>query len=141
MLNQSYFMKKLLPASKGFTLIELMVVVTIIAFLSVIGVAAFTNAQKQARDGRRKADIEAISTALEANFGKTKTGEYPAISCTDGLSDIFANGKCPKPPTGTGNYIGIPFTAAATYEVCADLEGTGSTSDASEKEFCRKNQQ
>ena len=138
-------MKKYLPKfisnPRGFTLIELMVVITIIAFLAVIGIASFTNAQKVARDGRRRADIEAIATALEANFGKTKAGEYPAISCTDGLSDIFANGKCPKPPTGTGNYIGIPFTAAATYEVCADLEGAGSTFDASEKDFCRKNQQ
>lgn len=135
-------MKNFLPKSKnnpsGFTLIELMVVISIIAFLSVIGVAAYSNAQKQARNSRRQADVESIATALEANFNSI-TGKYPAVVCT--ATTIFASGKCPTPPTVNTNYIGIPAGEVAIYEVCADLEGTGSTSDASEKDFCRKNQQ
>lgn len=51
----------------GFTLIELLVVVAIIAILSVIGLVAFTSVQTNARDARRRADIDAIAKALEAN--------------------------------------------------------------------------
>lgn len=140
-------MKKFLPKTinnpHGFTLIELMVVITIIAFLSVIGAVAFTNAQKNARDGRRRADVEAISTALEANFS---SGMYPAVTCGTEPVVIFSNGKCPKTPSNTG-YIGFPtdgtIAAAATYEVCADLEtsGTSKEVDGTEEDFCRKNQQ
>lgn len=51
--------------ARGFTLVELLVVVAIIAILSTIGLTIFTSAQANARDARRKADIEAIANALE----------------------------------------------------------------------------
>lgn len=56
-------MKK--QTNKGFTLVELLVVVAIIAILSVIGLTVFTGAQANARDARRKADIDAIANAIE----------------------------------------------------------------------------
>lgn len=52
---------------KGFTLVELLVVVAIIAILSVIGLTIFTSAQSNARDARRKSDVDAIAKALETN--------------------------------------------------------------------------
>ena len=48
-------MKKNLIRKKGFTLIELMIVVAIIAILSVIGVTIFAGIQKNARDAKRRA--------------------------------------------------------------------------------------
>lgn len=64
-------MKKLLPKTannqQGFTLIELMVAITIVAILSMMGLVAFTSVQKNARDSRRRGDIDAIAIALEAN--------------------------------------------------------------------------
>lgn len=52
---------------RGFTLVELLVVVAIIAILSVIGLTIFTSAQSNARDARRKSDVDAIANALETN--------------------------------------------------------------------------
>lgn len=137
-------MKRLLPASKGFTLIELMVVVTIIAFLSVIGIVAFTNAQKQARDSRRRADIEVIATALESN--RISTG-YQAWD----TPAIYANNAVPKDPIkdATYDYALAPTSAAGgdKFTVCAKLElGNGNADSAgasatSGTHYCRKNQQ
>lgn len=129
-------MKKHLPAfEKGFTLIELMVVVTIMAFLSVIGIVAFSNAQAQARDGRRRADIDAIATAMEANRDPV-AGTYKAWTDTS----IYANQVIPYDPTQTSNstsdtyksntykYVMISggvmvgTTAPTTFAVCALLE-------------------
>lgn len=54
-------------SQKGFTLIELLVVVAILAILAVIGATVYNNVQINARDARRKSDIDAIASAFEAN--------------------------------------------------------------------------
>jgi len=60
---------------RGFTLVELMIVITVIAILAAIAVASFTRVQKQARDTKRKADVRALQTALQVYF--TEKGAYP----------------------------------------------------------------
>lgn len=62
--------------NKGFTLIELMVVILIIAVLGAMGMVAYGQANKSARDGKRKADIESIRQALI--LYRTENGCYPA---------------------------------------------------------------
>lgn len=109
-------MKKFLPTSKGFTLIELMVVVTIIAFLSVIGIVAFGNAQKQARDGRRRGDIDAIAVALEAQRNQL-TGVYPLLT-----DSMFAKNVKPKDPSTDLDYTVTRSADNTKFVVCTDLE-------------------
>lgn len=154
MINyQVKFMKKLLPASKGFTLIELLVVVTIIAFLAVIGAAAFGNVQKNARDAKRRADVDAVSKALEAN--KNADGTYK--NWTD--TSIYADGKKPDDPDSSKVYTFTGYrsdstagTPIAQYTFCAPLETTtgGNSGSATPSIsagwtgsgfYCRRNQQ
>lgn len=66
---------------KGFTLIELMIVIAIIAVLSIIVVTIFNGLQKGARDARRMADIRAIRNALEIYY--QKNGKYPYVDTGD----------------------------------------------------------
>lgn len=61
----------------GFTLIELLVVISIIAVLSVVGMVVFTGVQKNARDARRKADIDSIANALEAHYNNCTVNNGP----------------------------------------------------------------
>ena len=69
---------------RGFTLIELLVVISIIAILSAIGITVFSGVQKGARDAKRKADLNAIYTALEIYYYQNG-GKYPqAGTCTYG---------------------------------------------------------
>lgn len=84
--------------TSGFTLVELMIVVAIIAVLSVIGVTIFSGIQKDSRDARRRADVDAMATAMEANYGKAPAvaGQYGAMAAA-----FFADGTLPVDPTGT----------------------------------------
>lgn len=90
-------MKKL-PPPKGFTLIELMVAIAIVAVLSSIGLVVFSNAQSGARDSKRREDIQAVAKAIESK--KQSGGVYytwPAAS-------DFAGGSFPDDPKSTTNY-------------------------------------
>ncbi len=86
-------MKKFLPKSfsnpQGFTLVELMVAIAILAILSVAGLIIYSGAQKNARDSRRREDISAIATALETNKD-TSSSAYVALADTQ-----FASGSIP----------------------------------------------
>lgn len=66
-------MKKL----SGFTLVELLVVITIIAILSVVGITVFTGVQKKAQDAKLKGDVAAFATAYELKYNQA-TGRYPS---------------------------------------------------------------
>lgn len=65
-----------MKTEKGFTLVELLVVISIIAILSVIGLTIFSGVQKSARDAKRKGDLHAIALALEQY--KAQNGSYPS---------------------------------------------------------------
>ena len=59
----------------GFTMIELLVVVSIIVVLSAAGFSSYRIANKKARDGRRKADLSKVQTSLE--MYRSDVGQYP----------------------------------------------------------------
>lgn len=112
-------MKKSHLISKGFTLIELMVVVAIIGILMAAGILAFSNAQQNARDARRRADMDAISKAMEQYY-QNNSSAYPATASS--LNTYFPSGAIPADPQGSA----YNFTATTTqYCSCATLEKTG----------------
>jgi type II secretion system protein G len=62
-------------SKRGFTLIELVVVISILAILSGVLVPRVTNHMKSARDARRLADIKTIRNAVEQYY--MDKGEFP----------------------------------------------------------------
>lgn len=110
--------------SRGFTLVELLVVIAIIAILSIIGVTVFSNVQKNARNTRRLGDIKAISATLEAN--KTMGGNYNPLQDTQ-----FAGGKVPvSGPTGRPYCINYSTTTDTAIAALADQVPWGATCPA-----------
>lgn len=69
-------MKSLRNRSSGFTIIELLIVIVVIAILAGLVLNAFGNIQARARDTERRNDINAIHTQLELYY--TDNDEYPA---------------------------------------------------------------
>ena len=51
--------------TRGFTIVELLIVIVVIAILAAISVVAYNGIQVRARDTQRKADISAIVKSLE----------------------------------------------------------------------------
>lgn len=113
--------------NKGFTLVELLVVVAIIGLLAGIATVSVNSTRVRARDARRIADIKQMQNALEL-YNNSNSGVYPtlAVDTTLGLAgaltisstgigvaggDIFLN-VVPKDP-GTNAYLYKTCGAAA----------------------------
>lgn len=82
-----------MPARRrAFTLIELVVVISILAILSGVLVPRVTSHLKSARDARRLADLKAVRTAIEQY--RLDRGVYPPAnaSSTNGGWDVSFDG-------------------------------------------------
>jgi prepilin-type N-terminal cleavage/methylation domain-containing protein len=137
----------------GFTLVELLVVITILGILATIGLVAFSSSQARGRDAQRKSDLKQIATALElfySDYGKypvSRGGEIKACpySSTDSTStgvcvwggttpfeDIDANKNpktiyfrvLPKDPAKDTSYYYVSDTTLQKFQVFAHLENT-----------------
>ena len=87
--------------SKGFTLIELMIVVVIIGILAAIAIPNFIAMQDRAREASVKANMHSFQLAVE-DFAVKNTGAYPVA-----VDDAAVMANMPS-----GNYPKNPFTGA-----------------------------
>lgn len=69
---------------KGFTLIEMLLVVTIIALIAAIAFPGLGRIRQTSRDARRMADLSTVQTMLETYH--TVRGQYPAPASWDVLT-------------------------------------------------------
>ena len=101
-------MKKILTNNKGFTLIELMIVVAIIGILAAIAIPNFMSYQCKAKASEAKSNLGNLMTAQEAY-----RAEYDMYSSSAGLMLQLKAGSQPRYTyTLTGGTT--TFSAAAT---------------------------
>lgn len=106
---------------QGFTLVELLVTVAIIAILAVVGLTVFSGAQNRARDAKIRQDVQSIANALEANYDSL-AGTYSALNAT-----MFAGNSIPTHPTSGSNYGGSGTSGSATCYTVSGVLSDGST--------------
>ena len=112
-----------MKTSKGFTLIEIMIAISIVALFTVVPVLLYNNTLKKARDDKRRADLGKVGIALESY--KTENGEYPP-----NLEDLVTQGfieevpEDPREGTTTGSFIFdyVYATDGITYTISALME-------------------
>lgn len=70
-------------SNRGFTIVEIAIVIVIIAVLATMTLLVYNNVQKQTRDTKRTNDATLFMSALDSYY--SSTGEYP-FSCTYGYT-------------------------------------------------------
>lgn len=116
--------------SKGFTLIELMIVVAIIGILAAIAVPKFADLIRKANEGSTKGNLGSLRSAISIYYGEQE-GFFPTPTATVSLGDILTmdNGKYLK---------AMPACYAAGYHARstdADINAD-STTDSGKWGYC-----
>ena len=102
---------------KGFTLVEIMIVVAIIALLAAIAIPNLLSAKKTANTAAAKANIRALSTAAEV-YATGHNGAYP--TAVGDAGDPTATP--PTAATGLAAYI-TPATTLCDKGAGAPVQG------------------
>jgi prepilin-type N-terminal cleavage/methylation domain-containing protein len=113
---------------KGFTIIELLIVLALLAIVSVGIGSSFVNSLRSGRDARRKADLNNIQKALEAY--NEDVGTYPTALKTVGLSLCHPVGCAtrnymqivPADPNSTYQYLYVPSPKLTSYQLYSVIE-------------------
>ena len=105
-------MRRIRKSRRGFTLVEIMIVVAIIALLAAIAIPNLLRAKMSANDAAARATLRTLSTASET-FATANSGNYPA----DMTSLTGAT-----PPYVNTNYCGA--TVAGYTFTCTNAAGS-----------------
>ena len=130
--------------SKGFTLVELLIVIIIIAVLAAIAIPKFANSSLRSKESALRSNLRLTRDAID--LFKADTGTYPAVASDLAVTTAPATGldsvgtskpitatdwrgpylaALPTDPTNLGalNYV---ITGATTGKLSANNTGTAS---------------
>jgi len=109
-----------LKRKNGFSLIELIVVITIMAVLGSVATVSFSGSNKGARDSRRVADLEKLRIGLE--MARQVGGTYPTT-----LNVLVGSSYVDAMPVDPRGYSYVFSRQAYAYTLYALMEDLGNT--------------
>ncbi len=127
--------------NRGFTIVELLIVIVVIGILALLVITTYSGIQAKARNSKRQTDIQSLQTQLEAFF--SQNGYYPSLANLNDSSWLNTNMKSldqnalidPSNPSNSKTLLGSPAAKSYSYNV---KQSDGTTSCESDDTTCAK---
>ncbi len=109
--------------NKGFTIVELLIVIVVIGILALLVITTYAGIQAKARNSKRQTDVASLQTQMEAFF--SQNGYYPSLTDMNGAAWQAANMKSldknalidPSNPTQSTTLLAAPAAKSYSYAV------------------------
>lgn len=109
--------------NKGFTIVELLIVIVVIGILALLVITTYSGIQQKARNSKRQTDIASVQTQLEAFF--SQNGYYPSLTDMNSAAWLGTNMKSldknalidPSNPTQSSTLLAAPAAKSYSYQV------------------------
>lgn len=106
-INKSFITKK---TAHGFTLVELLVVLSVIGLLSSVIYASFGESRAQARDRARLSELKQAQLVIEQYRAQNGSYPVPNSGCLGGVSDFVGPG-----PASVAGLVSCPANFTTYY--------------------------
>jgi prepilin-type N-terminal cleavage/methylation domain-containing protein len=119
---------------KGFTIVELLIVIVVIGILAALVITTYSGIQAKARNAKRQTDVQSLQTQIEAFF--SQNGFYPSLTDINGSAWRATNMKSldvnamidPSNPTQSNTLLASPAAKSYAYAV-SNSGGTSCETD------------
>ena len=119
-------LRKRMKSQKGFTLIELMIVIAIIGILAAIAIPRFSNATNSANVAKAQADLSTLDSAITVYLAANPSGVPTAGSTGNLVTDGYL-ASWPAPPTSDVNTKAGNVTKNTAYTISGGSTTTNGT--------------
>ena len=121
---------------RGFTIIELLIVIIVIGILALLVYTSFNNVTRDARNRERETDVKALHSSLEAYYAQN--GHYPTLANLNDSSWRSSNfqgfdSAALQDPQGSAETLVASATAGSySYDIEPDTCDNGSAGDCTD---------